>query len=87
MRRALMGGDPFRCRACGWRGWIDRGPLEIPGSERRSKAPRMDRTTALGMALVAALFVFVVGTMYVLGNIRTAPASRAGGGNITIRSN
>jgi hypothetical protein len=72
----LFGGDPFRCRDCGWRGWrtLDTGPAHV--ERKRSKAPRFDPTAALGAVVLIVLLGAAVGLMLVLNSSMFSSAPR-----------
>jgi len=61
IRRGLLGGDPYRCRECGWRGWrtFDAGAPYL--EKKKSRAPSVDPTAALGAVVLIALIVAAVG--------------------------
>jgi predicted RNA-binding Zn-ribbon protein involved in translation (DUF1610 family) len=61
IRRNLLGGDPFRCRQCGWRGWRTFDDAASVVEKKKSKAPAMDPTAALGAAVLIALIAAAVG--------------------------
>jgi predicted RNA-binding Zn-ribbon protein involved in translation (DUF1610 family) len=53
LRKAVTGKRPYRCRACGWRGWgVDDGPrLNDPQSEFASRAEAPTPANLQGTAL------------------------------------
>jgi hypothetical protein len=65
VRRWMLGGDLFRCRACDWRGWrtLD-GPAKT--EKKKSKAPTIDPAAALGAVVLILLIGAAIGLLVVL---------------------
>ena len=63
-RRWMLGGDPYRCRDCGWRGWLT---LDDDGGDAiekpKSRAPNVDPTAALGAIVLVLLIAGAIGLM------------------------
>jgi hypothetical protein len=76
----MLGGDPYRCRDCGWRGWrnIDEDDSETT-EKKKSRAPRVDPNAALGAVVIVLLLVGAVGLYIVFNSSIFASAPRITG--------